>query len=249
MWIRAGREVAEARCALGQAGQHGIAVRDALIARQPDAAAYRARRPHDLCGGVCCRRHTQPFYRRWNESSSQPCKLSDSMMRQFQQVTQPLPGDLILLSRQRLEFCVDVHRLRSVQGKGVAVGTLQTSEEVRVVDTVNINTPSFPFIGTSEFPTKLQLDLGRCAVPGCIGILLSQWHGFSHAKRLDLRLRKPLLSSRMRRLPATGAAAAGQSSGRCRTCRVWVVVTTVPKRLYNCETLWARPVRPVGALR
>jgi hypothetical protein len=38
------------------------------------------------------------------------------------------------------------------EGKGVAIGALQTGEELRVLDTAYINTPVYPFIGYFRVP-------------------------------------------------------------------------------------------------
>jgi hypothetical protein len=40
----------------------------------------------------------------------------------------------------------------SPNGKGIAVGTLQTGEEVQILDTVHVNTPVYPFIGYFRVP-------------------------------------------------------------------------------------------------
>jgi hypothetical protein len=40
----------------------------------------------------------------------------------------------------------------SANGKGVAVGTLQTGEEVQILDTANIRTSVYPLIGYYRVP-------------------------------------------------------------------------------------------------
>lgn len=79
-------------------------------------------------------------------------RLSDAMMRQFQKVDSPLPGDLIFYRGNVGSFVLMYIGPGSPQGKGVAVGTLQTGEEVMVLDTKNINTPVYPFIGFFRVP-------------------------------------------------------------------------------------------------
>jgi hypothetical protein len=79
-------------------------------------------------------------------------RLSDAMMRQFKAVDSPLPGDLIFYRGNLGSFVVMYIAPGSASGKGVAVGTLQTGEEVQVLDTANINTPVYPFIGFFRVP-------------------------------------------------------------------------------------------------
>lgn len=79
-------------------------------------------------------------------------RLSDAMMRQFHAVDSPLPGDLIFYHGILGNFAVMYIGPGSPNGKGVAVGTLQTGEEVQVLDTANINTPAYPFIGFFRVP-------------------------------------------------------------------------------------------------
>ena len=79
-------------------------------------------------------------------------RLSDAMMRSFQRVDAPLPGDLIFYRGNVGSFVVMYVGPGAPEGKGVAVGTLQTGEEVQVLDTANINTPVYPFIGYFRVP-------------------------------------------------------------------------------------------------
>lgn len=79
-------------------------------------------------------------------------RLSDSMMREFKIVDHPLPGDLIFYHGNVGSFALMYIGPGAADGKGVAVGTLQTGEEVMVVDTKNINTPVYPFIGYFRVP-------------------------------------------------------------------------------------------------
>lgn len=79
-------------------------------------------------------------------------RLSDAMMRQFKPVTTPLPGDLIFYRGNVGSFTLMYIAPGSQAGKGVAVGTLQTGEELQVVDTEHINTAFYPFIGYFRVP-------------------------------------------------------------------------------------------------
>lgn len=79
-------------------------------------------------------------------------RLSDAMMRQFEPVDSPLPGDLIYYRGNVGNFVVMYIGPGSPNGKGVAIGTLQTGEEVQVLDTSHINTPVYPFIGVFRVP-------------------------------------------------------------------------------------------------
>lgn len=83
-------------------------------------------------------------------------RLSDAMMRQFKPVDSPLPGDLIFYRGNLGSFVVMYIAPGSANGEGVAVGTLQTGEEVQVLDTANINTPVYPFIGFYRVPYPEQ---------------------------------------------------------------------------------------------
>lgn len=91
-------------------------------------------------------------------------RLSDAMMRQFQKVDSPLPGDLIFYHGNVGSFVVMYIAPGSPQGNGVAIGTLQTGEEVMVLDTKNINTPVYPFIGFFRVPypsTSIRSSLSQ----------------------------------------------------------------------------------------
>jgi len=79
-------------------------------------------------------------------------RLSDAMMRQFKKVDSPMPGDLIFYRGNVGSFVMMYIAPGSPLGKGIAVGTLQTGEEVQIVDTAHINTPVYPFIGYFRVP-------------------------------------------------------------------------------------------------
>ena len=79
-------------------------------------------------------------------------RLSDAMMRQFRPVDSPMPGDLIFYRGNVGSFVLMYIAPGSPNGKGIAVGTLQTGEEVQVLDTVHVNTPVYPFIGYFRVP-------------------------------------------------------------------------------------------------
>jgi len=79
-------------------------------------------------------------------------RLSEAMMRQFEKVNSPLPGDLTFYRGNVGSFVLMYIGPGSPEGKGVALGTLQTGEEVLILDTENINTPVYPFIGFFRVP-------------------------------------------------------------------------------------------------
>jgi hypothetical protein len=79
-------------------------------------------------------------------------RLSDAMMRQFKRVDSPLPGDLLFYHGNVGSFVVMYIAPGSSAGNGIAVGTLQTGEEVQVLDTAHINTPVYPYIGCFRVP-------------------------------------------------------------------------------------------------
>jgi NlpC/P60 family len=79
-------------------------------------------------------------------------RLSDAMMGQFQKVDSPLPGDLIFYHGNVGSFVLMYIGPGSPEGKGVAIGTLQTGEEVMVLDTKNVNASVYPFIGFFRVP-------------------------------------------------------------------------------------------------
>jgi hypothetical protein len=79
-------------------------------------------------------------------------RLSDAMMRQFQKVDSPMPGDLIFYKGNVGSFVMMYIAPGAASGNGIAVGTLQTGEEVQIVDTIHINTPVYPFIGYFRVP-------------------------------------------------------------------------------------------------
>lgn len=79
-------------------------------------------------------------------------RLSDAMMTTFQRVEHPLPGDLVFYKGNVGSFVVMYIAPGAPTGKGVAVGTLQTGEEVQVLDTANLNTAVYPLIGVFRVP-------------------------------------------------------------------------------------------------
>jgi len=79
-------------------------------------------------------------------------RLSDAMMRQFARVDRALPGDLIFYRGNVGSFVVMYVAPGLPGGNGVAVGTLQTGEEVMVLDTKHVNTPVYPLIGIFRVP-------------------------------------------------------------------------------------------------
>lgn len=73
--------------------------------------------------------------------------LSVNMMQIFEQVENPLPGDLIFYRGQVGNFAFIYLSEGSSNGKGVGIGTLQRIFPLLIMDTVNVNTQFFPFIG------------------------------------------------------------------------------------------------------
>lgn len=74
-------------------------------------------------------------------------RLSDAMMTAFNRVDSPLPGDLIFYRGNVGNFVVMYIGPGEPRGHGVAIGTLQTGEEVQILDTAHVNTPRYPLIG------------------------------------------------------------------------------------------------------
>jgi cell wall-associated NlpC family hydrolase len=74
-------------------------------------------------------------------------RLSEAMMSAFEKVDRPLPGDLLFYRGNVGNFVVMYLAPGSPAGNGVAIGTLQTGEEIQVIDTTNINTRAYPFVG------------------------------------------------------------------------------------------------------
>src|ERR1035437_394598 len=79
-------------------------------------------------------------------------RLSDAMMHTFQRTDTPEPGDLLFYRGNVGSFVLMYIGPGRPGGKGVAVGTLQTGEELRVLDTAFINTPVYPFLGCYRVP-------------------------------------------------------------------------------------------------
>ena len=79
-------------------------------------------------------------------------RLSDAMMRTFQRTEKAEPGDLLFYRGNVGSFVLMYIGPGRPSGKGVAVGTLQTGEELRVLDTAFINTPVYPFLGYYRVP-------------------------------------------------------------------------------------------------
>ncbi|MEM6737596.1 MAG: NlpC/P60 family protein [Bacteroidota bacterium] len=73
--------------------------------------------------------------------------LSVTMMKKFEKVDKPLPGDLIFYKGQTgnfgLMYLCDGHS----DGQGIAVGTLQAISPLAIYETRHINTPFFPLRG------------------------------------------------------------------------------------------------------
>ena len=79
-------------------------------------------------------------------------RLSDAMMRSFQRSDHPQPGDLLFYRGDVGSFVLMYIAPGIPDGHGVAVGTLETGNELHVLDTAFINTSSYPFIGSFRVP-------------------------------------------------------------------------------------------------
>ncbi len=73
--------------------------------------------------------------------------LSVILMSSFEKVEDPLPGDLMFYRGQVGNFGFIYLSEGRPDGQGVGVGTLQEVAPLQIIDTSNINTPFFPFIG------------------------------------------------------------------------------------------------------
>jgi len=73
--------------------------------------------------------------------------LSSAMMRRFQRVDKPLPGDLIFYRGQTGNFGLMYVCDCTTDGKGLAIGTLQKISSLSIYQMKNINTQSFPLVG------------------------------------------------------------------------------------------------------
>jgi hypothetical protein len=87
-----------------------------------------------------------------NEKPGQ--RLSDAMMSQFEKVDHPLPGDLAFFHGNVGSFVLMYMAPGTASGQGVALGTLQTGEEVQITDLSNINVAHYPFIGFYRVPYR-----------------------------------------------------------------------------------------------
>ncbi len=86
-------------------------------------------------------------------------RLSDAMMDKLAPSERPLPGDLLFYKGNVGSFVVMYLAPGASGGQGVAVGTLQTGEEIQIVDTVDLNTERYPFIGAYrvEYPAEIPV--------------------------------------------------------------------------------------------
>jgi len=73
--------------------------------------------------------------------------LSVNMMQIFEQVETPLPGDLIFYRGQVGNFVFMYLAEGNPYGNGVGIGMVQRIFPLLIVDTVNVNTQYFPFVG------------------------------------------------------------------------------------------------------
>jgi hypothetical protein len=81
-------------------------------------------------------------------------RLSDAMMRSFEKIESPEPGDLIFYRGNVGSFVLMYIAPGQPDGHGVAVGSLQTGEELMILDTASVRTGPYPFVGTFRVPYK-----------------------------------------------------------------------------------------------
>jgi hypothetical protein len=74
-------------------------------------------------------------------------RLSDNLMKKLKKIDDPLPGDLMFYRGYDGNFGFIYLSNGKPNGQGVGVGTLQRIEPLRILDTSNIKTPLYPFIG------------------------------------------------------------------------------------------------------
>lgn len=79
-------------------------------------------------------------------------RLSHAMMRTFEQTATPEPGDLLFYRGHVGSFVLMYIAPGSPDGQGVAIGSLQTGQELMVVDTAFVRTEVFSFIGAFRVP-------------------------------------------------------------------------------------------------
>lgn len=86
--------------------------------------------------------------------------LSANMMQHFERVDNPKPGDLMFYRGQIGSFGFIYLSEGSPEGQGVGVGTLQKVSPLMILDTSNVNTPFFPFIGYFRviYPDEIETD-------------------------------------------------------------------------------------------
>lgn len=74
-------------------------------------------------------------------------RLSDALMRTFERVETPQPGDLVFYRGQVGSFGFIYLSEGGPSRSGVGIGTLQAIAPLQIISLSNVNTPHFPLIG------------------------------------------------------------------------------------------------------
>lgn len=74
-------------------------------------------------------------------------RMSDALMRSFEKVEKPLPGDLVFYRGQVGSFGFIYLADGKPSSAGIGIGTLQAISPLQIISLDNINTPHFPLIG------------------------------------------------------------------------------------------------------
>ena len=69
------------------------------------------------------------------------------MMQTFKKVDSPEPGDLMFFTGNVGSFAMIYLSEGRPGGQGVCIGTFETGQPVQIIDSTDINTPVYPFIG------------------------------------------------------------------------------------------------------
>ena len=74
-------------------------------------------------------------------------RMSDALMRSFEKVAKPIPGDLVFYHGQVGSFGFIYLGEGGPSSAGIGIGTLQQIAPLQIISLDNINTPYFPLIG------------------------------------------------------------------------------------------------------
>lgn len=101
-------------------------------------------------------------------------RMSAALMRSFEKVTKPRPGDLVFYRGQVGSFGFIYVSDGKPSSAGIGIGTLQQAAPLQVISLDNVNTPYFPLIGyfrvrypdeISEAQPIIPSNLSRQAAP------------------------------------------------------------------------------------